>query len=287
MAELYARKCCWHGMYWNSLVVELKHRFAWTVLQRAGFADAKASGKSNRWKYERCGYNRWSKREHSHSRQWNRRTIVLTLVRRHWLLEHWVYSELWTDWWTRILWTTFLVEYNRLQSLLVNLGCPEQQRWKCWNGRWTRLQGTIGSWQGVRRWWARTVVCYVCMRIFQDYCRACVISFFYGWSESEHAGGVHEICGNLVSVMSSLLLMTRPDLLGRSCWLMRIAVRPSCVHLEASLCQGKVRPHTSCCLVARISVPSPAHNHCKNGHFRSSCRSRYPPLLEACRFLQV
>ena len=23
----------------------------------------------NRWKYERCGYNRWSKRKHSHSRQ--------------------------------------------------------------------------------------------------------------------------------------------------------------------------------------------------------------------------
>ena len=53
--------------------------------------------------------------------------------------------------WTRILWTTFPVEYNRLQSLLVNLGCSEQQRWKCWNGRWTRLQGTIGSRQGLRR----------------------------------------------------------------------------------------------------------------------------------------
>ena len=39
------------------------------VLQRAGSADAKASGRSNRWKYERCGYNRWSKRKHSHSRQ--------------------------------------------------------------------------------------------------------------------------------------------------------------------------------------------------------------------------
>ena len=43
---------------------------------------------------------------------------------------------------------TFPVECNRLQSLLVNLGCSEQQRWKCWNGRSTRLQGTIGSRQG-------------------------------------------------------------------------------------------------------------------------------------------
>ena len=54
--------------------------------------------------------------------------------------------------------------------------------------------------------------------------------------------------------------MTRPDLLSRSCWLIRIALRPSCVHLEASLCQGKVRPHTSCCLVARIPVSSPVQN---------------------------
>ena len=44
---------------------------------------------------------------------------------------------------------------------------------------------------------------------------------------------------------------------------MRIALRSSCVHLEASLCQGKVRPHTSCCLVTRIPVSSPVHNHCK------------------------
>ena len=49
--------------------------------------------RSNRWKCERCGYFRWSKRKHSHSRQCSRRTTVLTLVRRHWLLGHWVYSE--------------------------------------------------------------------------------------------------------------------------------------------------------------------------------------------------
>ena len=42
---------------------------------------------------------------------------------------------------------------------------------------------------------------------------------------------------------------------------MRIALRSSCVHLEASLCQGKVRPHTSCCLVARVPVSSPVHSH--------------------------
>ena len=42
---------------------------------------------------------------------------------------------------------------------------------------------------------------------------------------------------------------------------MLIALRLSCVHLEASLCQGKVRPHTSCCLVARIPVSSPVHTH--------------------------
>ena len=45
---------------------------------------------------------------------------------------------------------------------------------------------------------------------------------------------------------------------------MRIAFRSSFVHLEASLCQGKVRPHTSCCLVARIPFSSPVHNHCRN-----------------------
>ena len=29
------------------------------------------------------------------------------------------------------------------------------------------------------------------------------------------------------------------------------------------LCQSAVRPHTSCCLVTRIPVSSPVHNHCK------------------------
>ena len=38
------------------------------MLQRAGSADAKASGKSNRLKYERCGCNMCSKRKHSHTR---------------------------------------------------------------------------------------------------------------------------------------------------------------------------------------------------------------------------
>ena len=42
---------------------------------------------------------------------------------------------------------------------------------------------------------------------------------------------------------------------------MRIALLSSCVHLEASLCQGKVRPHTSCCLITRIPVTSPVHSH--------------------------
>ena len=72
------------------------------------------------------------------------------------------------------------------------------------------------------------------------------------WLESEHVGGVHEICVNPETILSSLLMMTRPDLVGRSCLLTRIALRSSCVHLEASLCQGTVRPNTSCCLVARI-----------------------------------
>ena len=53
----------------RSSVVKLKHRFTWTVRQRVGSADAKVSGRLSRWKCERCGYNRWSKRKHSHSRQ--------------------------------------------------------------------------------------------------------------------------------------------------------------------------------------------------------------------------
>ena len=43
---------------------------------------------------------------------------------------------------------------------------------------------------------------------------------------------------------------------------MRIAFRSSCVHQEASLCQSKVSPHTSCCLSAHIPVSSRVHNHC-------------------------
>ena len=58
---------------------------------------------------------------------------------------------------------------------------------------------------------------------------------------------------------------------------MRIALRPSCVHLEASLCQGKVRPHTSCCLVARIPVSSPVHNHCIHAVMQENEVSSYFP----------
>ena len=61
MAEFYAGCATADEMFAGtgcidvSLVVELKHRFTWTVLQRAGSADPKASVKSNHWKYERCG----------------------------------------------------------------------------------------------------------------------------------------------------------------------------------------------------------------------------------------
>ena len=34
-----------------------------------------------------------------------------------------------------------------------------------------------------------------------------------------------------------------------------------CVHLEASLCQGKVRPHTLLVVLLHV-VSSPVHNHC-------------------------
>ena len=40
---------------------------------------------------------------------------------------------------------------------------------------------------------------------------------------------------------------------------MRIALRSSCVHLEASSRQDKARPHTSCCLVAFIPSPQSLH----------------------------
>ena len=36
-----------------------------------------------------------------------------------------------------------------VQAVTVSTG--ESRRWKCWNGRWTRLQGTIGSRQRVRK----------------------------------------------------------------------------------------------------------------------------------------
>ena len=57
-------------------------------------------------------------------------------------------------------------------------------------------------------------------------------------------------------------MTTRPDTVGR-CWsLMRIALRSSFVHLEASLCQVKVRTHALCCLVACIPfIPSPQSLH--------------------------
>ena len=42
-----------------------------------------------------------------------------------------------------------LVDKNAMDN--DSLGCSEQQRWKCWNGRWRRLQGTVGSRQGLRR----------------------------------------------------------------------------------------------------------------------------------------
>ena len=44
-----------------------------------------------------------------------------------------------------------------------------------------------------------------------------LLQWLMGWLESEHAGGVHEICGNPVTILSSLLMITRPDSLGRSC----------------------------------------------------------------------
>ena len=79
---------------------------------------------------------------------------------------------------------------------------------------------------------------------------------------SVHAGGVHEMCGNPETILSSLLMLTRLDWLGSSCCLMRIAHRSSCVHRRPLLCQSAVRPHTSCCLVTCIPDSSPVHNHC-------------------------
>ena len=73
---------------------------------------------------------------------------------------------------------------------------------------------------------------------------------------------MHEICVNPESFLSSLLTMTRPDLVGRRWSLMRIALCSSMVHPEASLCQGKDQiAHIllSCCV---HSISSPVHNCC-------------------------
>ena len=35
-----------------------------------------------------------------------------------------------------------------------------------------------------------------------------LLQWLMGWSESEHAGGVHEIFGNPVSIQSSLVIIT-------------------------------------------------------------------------------
>ena len=97
----------------------------------------------------------------------------------------------------------------------------------------------------------------VCLHIFQVCSVRSSLSgdSWHGW-KSVHAGGVHGICVIPESFLRSLLMMTRPDMVGRCCSLMRIALRSSFVHLEDSLCQGKVRTH-SCC--AR-SISSPVHN---------------------------
>ena len=70
--------------------------------------------------------------------------------------------------------------------------------------------------------------------------------------EPVHAGGVHEICENPDSILSSLLMFTRLDLLGSSCCLLRIAHRSSCVHRRPLLCQSAVRSH-SIVVLARAS----------------------------------
>ena len=56
--------------------VEASLHMPWTARQLVGSADAKASGRSKRWKCERCGYNRWSMQRQSRSRQLSRRTTV-------------------------------------------------------------------------------------------------------------------------------------------------------------------------------------------------------------------
>ena len=67
--------------------------------------------------------------------------------------------------------------------------------------------------------------------------------------EPVHAGGVHEICENPDTILSSLLMFARLDLQGSSCCLMRIAHRSSCVHRRPLLCQSAVRSHSTVVLV--------------------------------------
>ena len=82
------------------------------------------------------------------------------------------------------------------------------------------------------------------------------------WWKFVHAGGVHEILVNPESFLSSPLMLTRPDLVGRRWSHMRIALRSSMVHPQASLCQGKDQTAhilLSCCA---LFISSPVHNRC-------------------------
>ena len=65
---------------------------------------------------------------------------------------------------------------------------------------------------------------------------------------------------------------------------MRIALRSSCVHLEASLCQGEIRPHTSCRLVAHIPVSSPVHNHSSLKSDAPARSAKHPGLITSMMF---
>ena len=64
----------------------------------------------------------------------------------------------------------------------------------------------------------------------------------------------HKRSGNFGLVGSTCMqtMMTRSVMID-TCWsLIRVALRSSCVHLEVSWYQNKVRTHTCCCLVAHI-----------------------------------
>ena len=52
------------------------------VNSAVGSVDVRVSEKSNRWKCERCGYNKSSRQRQSHSRRSSHMTTVLTLVQR-------------------------------------------------------------------------------------------------------------------------------------------------------------------------------------------------------------